>query len=97
MGRGLDQLDQHAAGVLGVDEVHPRPRRTPPGRVVQEPDAPVAQVLQAEGCAVVCCKNGREALERLAREKFDLVVSDVVMPELDGYQLLLAAPWGPHP
>lgn len=51
----------------------------------------VAQVLEAEGCAVVCCKNGREALERLAREQFDLVVSDVVMPELDGYQLLLAA------
>jgi PAS domain S-box-containing protein len=51
----------------------------------------VAQILEAEGCAVVSCRNGREALERLAREHYDLVVSDVVMPELDGYQLLLAA------
>jgi PAS domain S-box-containing protein len=51
----------------------------------------VVQLLEAEGCAVVSCCNGREALERLAREKYELIVSDVVMPELDGYQLLLAA------
>jgi PAS domain S-box-containing protein len=51
----------------------------------------VVQVLQAEGCRVVSCSNGREALDWLGRDAFDLVVSDVVMPELDGYQLLLAA------
>jgi PAS domain S-box-containing protein len=51
----------------------------------------VVQVLEAEGCCVAACRNGREALECLQREPYDLVVSDVVMPELDGYQLLLAA------
>ena len=51
----------------------------------------VVQVLEAEGCCVTSCGNGREALECLARDPYDLVVSDVVMPELDGYQLLLAA------
>lgn len=51
----------------------------------------VVQLLEAEGCAVASCGNGREALERLALEKYELIVSDVVMPELDGYQLLLAA------
>jgi PAS domain S-box-containing protein len=51
----------------------------------------VVQLLEAEGCCVAACGNGREALERLAREKYELIVSDVVMPELDGYQLLLAA------
>jgi len=32
--------------------------------------------------------NGREALERLRAEKFDLVLLDVMMPEMNGYQVL---------
>src|SRR5262249_4219776 len=35
--------------------------------------------------------NGREAIDRMRREKFDLVLSDVVMPEMDGYELFQAA------
>ena len=50
----------------------------------------VVQVLEAEGCRVASCGNGREALERLDRESFDLVVSDVVMPEVDGVAAIAA-------
>ena len=32
--------------------------------------------------------DGREALELLARRKFDLVVTDIRMPGMDGYAML---------
>lgn len=34
--------------------------------------------------------NGREALDMLSRERFHLILLDVMMPELDGYQVLEA-------
>ena len=50
-GSRLDQLDQHPAGVLGVDEVDPRVRRAAPGRFVDQPHALRAQSL-AEGVQI---------------------------------------------
>ena len=41
-------------------------------------------ILENEGHAVVGARNGREALEQLARNSFDLVLMDVQMPEMDG-------------
>jgi len=51
----------------------------------------VAEILRADGAAVAAVGNGREAIERMRREHFDLVLSDVVMPEMDGYELFQAA------
>jgi diguanylate cyclase (GGDEF)-like protein len=42
-------------------------------------------LLAAEGYEVVCVENAEEGLERLGREDFDLVLSDVNLPGMDGY------------
>lgn len=44
--------------------------------------------LQRQGYATVPAENGREALEKLAGESFDLVLLDVMMPEMDGHATL---------
>ena len=43
--------------------------------------------LEQHGYQVVAAKNGREALEMMARHKPNLLISDIVMPEMDGYEL----------
>jgi GAF domain-containing protein/CheY-like chemotaxis protein len=44
-------------------------------------------VLEAEGHSVVEADNGISALERLDQEQLDAVISDILMPEMDGYRL----------
>lgn len=34
--------------------------------------------------------NGKEALEKMSSRKYDLVITDAMMPEMDGFQLLKA-------
>jgi DNA-binding response OmpR family regulator len=42
--------------------------------------------LQTEGYAVLKAKNGKQAVEQTVNEKPDLVLLDVMMPEMDGFQ-----------
>jgi PAS domain S-box-containing protein len=51
----------------------------------------VGEILRADGGVVSLVCNGREAIERMRKERFDVVLSDVVMPEMDGYELFQAA------
>ncbi len=44
--------------------------------------------LQFVGYRVQLACNGREALERLDNAHPDIIISDIVMPEMNGYQLL---------
>jgi len=46
-----------------------------------------AEVLQDRGYLVDVVFSATAALENLAQDKYDLVFSDVIMPEMDGYQL----------
>jgi len=48
----------------------------------------LGKLLQLEGAFVESARSGAEALEIAQRKTFDLVVSDISMPEMDGYQLL---------
>lgn len=45
------------------------------------------ELLEAERCCIETAASGVYAMEWLGRQKFDLVLSDVVMPDMDGYQL----------
>jgi adenylate cyclase len=44
--------------------------------------------LEQEGHAVSVAEDGRAALDLLRRERFDIVLLDVLMPEMDGFELL---------
>ena len=43
-------------------------------------------MLERLGCSVKMANHGKEALEMIARESFDLVLMDCHMPEMDGYE-----------
>jgi PAS domain S-box-containing protein len=60
-------------------------------RMLVVEDNPVNQLLalrllQKQGHSTVAAGNGREALAALAKETFDLVLMDVQMPDMDGFE-----------
>ena len=64
-------------------------------RVLAVDDDPAAldlidAALQPEGFDVVRAAGGREAIDRAAAEPFDLVVCDLLMPDLDGFDVVTA-------
>jgi class 3 adenylate cyclase len=64
-----------------------------PGRVLVVDDNPfnrevLARRLQRQGHMVAEAVNGRQALEMLAAEHFDLILLDILMPELNGLEVL---------
>jgi two-component system, sensor histidine kinase and response regulator len=64
-------------------------------RVLLAEDNPVNQrlatrLLEKRGHRVVVASNGRQALEALEKESFDLVLMDVQMPEMDGFEATAA-------
>ena len=50
----------------------------------------IVDVLELEGFSVVTAENGRVGLERIQAERPDLVLCDLMMPEMDGYETLKA-------
>ena len=46
-------------------------------------------ILESAGFSVVIARDGQEALEKASQERFDLVITDVLMPRMDGFELTL--------
>jgi adenylate cyclase len=64
-----------------------------PGRLLVVDDNKVNRILLARGLEgqghkVETVENGKRALEKLRVDPFDLVLLDIEMPEMDGYQVL---------
>ena len=44
-------------------------------------------ILESAGYSVVIARDGNEALKKAAQERFDLVITDILMPGMDGFEL----------
>jgi adenylate cyclase len=67
--------------------------RPEPGHLLIVDDNKVNRILLARGLEsyghkVEAVENGRQALEKLRSDSFDLVLLDIEMPEMNGYQVL---------
>lgn len=68
----------------------------PVGRIIVVDDEPelkqiLVEGLSAQGFEVTGCSSGQQALEELRQKEFDLLLSDLMMPEMDGISLMEAA------
>lgn len=48
-----------------------------------------SSILKSAGHIVEVAKDGKEALEKLEGGTYDLVVTDIIMPEVDGIQMIV--------
>jgi class 3 adenylate cyclase len=67
--------------------------RSEPGHLLVVDDNKVNRILlarglESQGHKVETAENGKQALEKLRNNSFDLVLLDIEMPEMNGYQVL---------
>lgn len=71
----IERHDLHEISVLAVDD---------------EPESLnlIARILRSYKATVITASNGVEALKKLKSERPDVLISDIAMPEMDGYELI---------
>lgn len=48
----------------------------------------LAKILETEGYGITMATNGKEALEKIHRQTYKIVISDLEMPEMSGHELI---------
>ncbi|MBZ8140308.1 hypothetical protein CLD22_10405 [Rubrivivax gelatinosus] len=87
------RLEQGASADAGAPQAEPEAPLAPQVLVVDDSltvRRVTQRLLQREGWRVVTAKDGVEALERLAEMRPALMLSDIEMPRMDGFDLLRA-------
>jgi two-component system cell cycle sensor histidine kinase/response regulator CckA len=87
-----NQVEERPAVIMG-SSLGPG---APVGRILVVDDEPelrsvLVESLQKQGFEAVGCSSGRSALAELRQHDFDLLLTDLMMPEMDGITLLKAA------
>jgi diguanylate cyclase (GGDEF)-like protein len=88
--------------VLSPEEIERQPREKEgpeerqPTRILVVDDEQIMrdflrEVLSDEGYRVDLAASGREAVEMMTADRYDIVITDIVMPELDGLGVVAAA------
>jgi PAS domain S-box-containing protein len=91
--RGSQMIDLAARGAANkhTSTEEPAPQMAGLAILVVDDDAGVTrsleEILGREGCRVSTACSAEEALEMVKNRHLDLVLSDVVMPKMDGYDL----------
>src|SRR2546421_1501336 len=69
--------------------------------LIVEDERPLAHALelklQHEGFATTWVSNGQDCLTAIDKEQFDVVLLDLMMPVMDGFQVLAQLQGKPHP
>ncbi len=87
------KVDASPTGPLPIPPSAPSPVRHDHGLLLVVDDHAenrdmLSRRLEKQGHAVATAENGRQALDLLHARNFDLVLLDIMMPEMDGYQTL---------
>ena len=60
--------------------------------LIVEDEQPISDLIQmnlaSSGYACVCAYNGREAADLIEQNRYDLILLDVMLPEVDGFSLM---------
>ncbi len=96
-GDGDGTLVLDAEGILGPRQADLAHREILRGRhaLVADDDEGIRQAVSSTLARVECectlCRDGEEAIQAIGERDFDVVVSDIVMPHHDGYEVFAAA------
>jgi two-component system sensor histidine kinase/response regulator len=103
LSKPIRQAELYRAILVALGSPEARPQSPPPPvarrgralRLLLAEDNLVNQklavrLLEKQGHMIVVAPNGREAVEAVQRQPFDLVLMDVQMPEMDGFEATAA-------